>query len=72
MRLSGHVSKASCPSILLPATLFPDPDRPINTRRSSEEDEDNVGDEGVEADEENKEGEAAKDGEEGGEAKTGE
>lgn len=75
MRLSGRDSKASCPSISLPAALFPDPDLPSNTRRSSgeDEDEDNEGEEGVELDEELKEGEAAKVGEEGKEEeKTGE
>lgn len=40
----------------LPAVLFPDPDRPSSTRRSSGEDE---------ADEENEKGEEANVGEEG-------
>lgn len=35
MRLSGSVLNASCPSMMLPAVLFPDPDRPSSTSRSS-------------------------------------
>lgn len=39
MRLSGTVLNASCPSMMLPAVLFPDPDRPSSTSRSSAADE---------------------------------
>lgn len=56
MRLSGQDSNSSRPSMTLPAVLFPAPDRPSSTRRSSGEDE---------ADEENEKGEEAKVGEEG-------
>lgn len=41
VRLSGHVSNSSCPSIMLPAVLFPDPDRPSSTKRSSGEEDGN-------------------------------
>lgn len=40
VRLSGQDSNSFRPSMLLPAALFPAPDRPSSTRRSS------VGDEG--------------------------
>lgn len=36
MRLSGSVLNTSCPSRMLPAVLFPDPDRPSSTSRISE------------------------------------
>lgn len=36
MRLSGSVLNASRPSMMLPAVLFPDPERPSSTSRSSE------------------------------------
>lgn len=36
VRLSGSVLNTSCPSMMLPAVLFPDPDRPSSTSRSSE------------------------------------
>lgn len=39
MRLSGRVLNAPCPRMVLPAVLFPDPDRPSSTSRSSEADE---------------------------------
>lgn len=56
MRLSGCDSNSSCPSMMLPALLFPDPDRPSSTKRSSEEEE---------AEEGGEEEEGAKLGEEG-------
>lgn len=50
MKLSGRDSNTSRPSMPLPATLFPDPDRPSSTRRSSKEDgEDEGNEEGEEA-----------------------
>lgn len=39
VRLSGHDSNSSRPRMALPAALFPDPDRPRSTRRSSGEGE---------------------------------
>lgn len=71
MRLSGSVLNASCPSMTLPAVLFPDPDRPSSTSRSSEVD---TVDEAAEEqkEEEQIEAEVAKVGEQGEEEKTGE
>lgn len=62
MRLSDSDSNSSWPSMRFPALLFPAPDRPIRTRRSSGE---------VEVDEGSEGGEEEKDGEEG-EERTGE
>jgi len=73
LRLSGRDSNPSRPSMLLPAALFPAPDRPSSTRRSSGEDEgegDSANEEG-EAGEGNKAGEGSKVGDEE-EEKTGE
>lgn len=39
VRLSGSVLNSSCPKMMLPAVLFPDPDRPSRTSRSSGVDE---------------------------------
>lgn len=39
VRLSGRVLNSSCPNRMLPAALFPDPDRPSRTRRNSGADE---------------------------------
>lgn len=82
VRLSGRDTNSSHPRILLPAALFPDPDLPSSTRRSSgadeEEDEDEerleAGDVEVDEEEEkrNAEGEPAKVGEECEGEKTGE
>lgn len=60
VRLSGYESNSCRPRMALPAALFPDPDRPSSTRRSSAE-----GEAGEESEEE--------EGEEGGskEEKTG-
>lgn len=41
VRLSGRDTNSSRPRRLLPTELFPAPDRPSNTRRSSGEEEDN-------------------------------
>lgn len=79
VRLSGCDSNSSRPSITLPAVLFPAPERPSSTRRSSGEDEadgreeEDEGDEGTETGEEAK---FAEEGEEegrtgGGDAKVG-
>lgn len=35
MKLSGYDSNSCRPRMALPAALFPDPDRPRSTRRSS-------------------------------------
>lgn len=39
VRLSGYDSNSCRPRMALAAALFPDPDRPRSTRRSSDEDE---------------------------------
>lgn len=65
MKLSGHDSNSFDPRMMLPAVLFPDPDRPSSTRRSSGDDEVNEVDEGI------AEGEKATVGEEEEEEKTG-
>lgn len=39
VRLSGYDSNSCRPRMALPAALFPDPDRPRSTRRSSAEGE---------------------------------
>lgn len=64
MKLSGHDSNFFDPRIMLPAVLFPDPDRPSSIRRSSGHDELNEADEGI------AEGEKAMVGEEEEEEKT--
>lgn len=60
VRLSGCDSNCSCPSMTLPAVLFPAPERPSSTRRSSGEDEADGRDEGGEEDEGTEKGEEAK------------
>lgn len=45
VRLSGRDTNSSHPRILLPAALFPDPDLPSSTRRSSGADEEEAEDE---------------------------
>lgn len=80
MKLSGYDSNSSRLRILLPAVLFPAPDRPSSTRRNSGEDEEDEAEVGNEKDDEDlvDEGndvdevdEGKEDGEEGAGAKVG-
>lgn len=70
LNLSECDSNASRPRIWFPAALFPEPDRPTITRRSSGEDGDKEEDEGEKEDDH--EGEVAMVCEEEKEEKTGE
>lgn len=54
VRLSGYESNSCRPRMALPAALFPDPERPRSTRRSSAEGE--AGEESAEVEEESEEG----------------